>query len=294
MQDDLKQANSPMVSVLMTAFNREDFIAEAIESVLASTYTDFELIICDDCSVDDTVAIANKYAAADSRVKVFVNEKNIGQFQNRNKAASYATGKYLKYLDSDDKILDFGLAYCVDAMEQFPEAGLGMYDITQPQLKTVYCTPVNQTVHHHFFVKEQLSVGPTGTIIHRKKFLDLGGFDPRFGVPSDMFFNIRFAASFSLVFLPQMFVYYRRHDGQEINNQMDYLKFGYLYLKELLLHEKLPLQKKEINYLYGKMQKRHTVNVLKYFNKTKSITVTLKLMKDTSFSFFEMATSIFK
>ena len=294
MVNDLNKLETPIVSVLMTSFNREDFIAEAIESVLASTFTDFELIICDDGSTDTTVSIANKYATLDKRVKVFVNEKNMGQFQNRNKVAEYATGKYLKYLDSDDKILDFGLAYCVESMEQFPDAGMAMYDISQPELKSIYCTPVIETVHHHFFLKEQLSVGPTGTIIHRKKFLELGGFDPRFGVPSDMFFNIRFAASFPVVFLPQMFVYYRRHDGQEINNRMDYLKFGYLYLKELLLNVKLPLQKSEIKYLYGKMQKRHTVNVLKYLRQTKSLKDTYRLLKDTNYSFFEMVTSVFK
>ena len=65
--------NSPLVSVLMTAFNREQFIAEAIDSVLASTYTNFELIILDDGSADNTVAIAKQYEAIDASVRVYVN-----------------------------------------------------------------------------------------------------------------------------------------------------------------------------------------------------------------------------
>ena len=65
---------SPIVSVLMTAYNREKYIAAAIESVLASTLTDFELIIVDDGSRDRTVEIAKTYAAKDTRIKLYVNE----------------------------------------------------------------------------------------------------------------------------------------------------------------------------------------------------------------------------
>ena len=113
--------NIPLVSVLMTAYNREKYIAEAIESVLASTYTHFELIIVDDRSADQTVSIAKEYETRDQRIKVYVNEENLGQFPNRNKAATYARGKYIKYLDSDDRLYDFSLDYCVNMMEKNPE-----------------------------------------------------------------------------------------------------------------------------------------------------------------------------
>jgi glycosyltransferase involved in cell wall biosynthesis len=114
-----------MVSVLMTAYNREKYIAEAIESVLASSFKDFELIIVDDCSKDHTVEIARRYTS-DPRVQVHVNEKNLGDYPNRNRAASFARGKYLKYLDSDDVIYPHGLEVMVSSMERFPEAVLGL------------------------------------------------------------------------------------------------------------------------------------------------------------------------
>ena len=65
----------PLISVIMTSYNREKFVAVAIESILASTYTNFEFIICDDCSDDDTFEIEKKYAAKDSRIKIYRNEK---------------------------------------------------------------------------------------------------------------------------------------------------------------------------------------------------------------------------
>src|ERR1044072_333802 len=105
--------SAPIVSVLTTAYNREKNIGQSIESVLASTLTDFELIIVDDGSKDRTVEIEKKYAQIDARVKVYVNEKNLGDYPNRNKAANYAKGKYLKYVDSDDVIYEHTLEVMV-------------------------------------------------------------------------------------------------------------------------------------------------------------------------------------
>jgi glycosyltransferase involved in cell wall biosynthesis len=83
----------PLVSVLMTAYNRENYIVEAIESVLSSTYTNFELIVVDDGSTDNTVNIARGYAHKDDRIKVYVNTKNLGDYANRNNAAKKAKGE---------------------------------------------------------------------------------------------------------------------------------------------------------------------------------------------------------
>ncbi len=72
--------DKPLVSVLMTAYNREKYIAEAIESVLQSTYKNFELIIVDDCSTDNTVSIATDFQQQDKRTSVQINEKNLLTF----------------------------------------------------------------------------------------------------------------------------------------------------------------------------------------------------------------------
>jgi len=277
----------------MTAYNRQQFIAEAIESVLASTYPHFELIIVDDCSEDKTVEIAKQYEKADKRIRVFVNEKNLGQFANRNKAATYATGKYLKYLDSDDKLLDFGLGYCVEAMEKEKDAGMGLYlDKTAPGALPEYSVP-GQSVYEHFFKRYHLFSGPTGTIIRRDKFEEIGGFDTRFGVPSDVFFNIKFAARYPVLLLPDLFVYYRRHSDQEINNYNDYMVYGYLYFKELLINEHLPLTQEQVAYLYKKMNKRHAITVIRYLYRTRNWREVNSIMKRTGFSYGKIFLSLF-
>ncbi len=99
------QEQGPLVSIIMPAFNREDLIAKSIESALAQTFPDFELIVIDDGSKDKTLEIAKRYIE-DPRVNIVINEKNMGIANTRNRAIRMAQGKYIAMLDSDDVWLD--------------------------------------------------------------------------------------------------------------------------------------------------------------------------------------------
>src|SRR5262245_32512875 len=116
----------PGVSILLTSFNREDFLAASIESVLAQSFGDFELLIVDDRSTDATVEIARKYEHLDSRVRLVINERNLGQFANRNHSASLASAPLLKFHDSDDLMYPHCLSVMVPAMRSMPQAGFGL------------------------------------------------------------------------------------------------------------------------------------------------------------------------
>ena len=118
--------NAPAVSVLLTTYNRESYVAAAIESVLCQTFGDFELLIVDDCSTDRTVEIARAYERLDSRVRVVVNERNLGQFRNRNHAAELARAPLLKYHDSDDLMYPHCLSVMVPMLLSEPRAGFGL------------------------------------------------------------------------------------------------------------------------------------------------------------------------
>ncbi len=121
----------PGISVLMTTYNREKYVEAAIQSVLNSTFTDFELIVTDDGSTDSTVRIVEKMAQHDTRIKLHINPTNLGDYPNRNQAASHATGKYLKYVDADDLIYPWGLQILWDCMEQSPAARWGLCSLAQ-------------------------------------------------------------------------------------------------------------------------------------------------------------------
>lgn len=90
------------VSVIMPAYNCEKYIAKTIASVVAQTYTDWELLVCDDCSTDSTKAIVEAAALADARIKCLTTPTNLGASEARNYGIERATGRYIAFLDSDD------------------------------------------------------------------------------------------------------------------------------------------------------------------------------------------------
>lgn len=93
---------SELISIITPTYNCERFIGETIESVLKQTYKNWEMIIVDDCSTDNTYEVVKKYADNDSRIKYYLLEENSGAAVARTKAMQLATGDYMAFLDSDD------------------------------------------------------------------------------------------------------------------------------------------------------------------------------------------------
>jgi glycosyltransferase involved in cell wall biosynthesis len=229
--------NQPLVSILMTAYNRENFIGEAIQSVLASSYSNFELIIVDDGSHDRTVEIARRYAGDDSRIQVHCNETNLGDYLNRNKAASYAKGKYLKYLDSDDLIYPHGLEIFVRHMEAHPAAALGLSSVVV-QMNEPFPIQYNPevTLRYHFFDSGILEGGPSGTIIRRDFFYEAGQFSGKRMI-GDFELWLKLAITYPVLIVPPALIYWREHSGQEFkagNSDSIYLRNSLPMLVEVL------------------------------------------------------------
>ena len=91
-----------MISIIILTYNRAGFISEAIKSALEQSFSDWELIIIDDASQDNTREIAEDYAKKDSRIKYFRNDEHLRISKSRNKALGLARGEYVAVLDSDD------------------------------------------------------------------------------------------------------------------------------------------------------------------------------------------------
>jgi glycosyltransferase involved in cell wall biosynthesis len=274
----------------MTAYNRQRYIAEAIESVLASTYRNFELIVVDDGSQDNTFSIAKKYEQADSRIKLYINEKNLGDYANRNRAASYAKGEFIMHVDSDDKILPDGIERCVAVMQQFPKSSFGM------RLYNKECAPFEiesaAVIYKHFFEEPSLGIGPGATIIKRDFFEAIKKYPVKYGPANDRYFNLKAACNTSMVFLPFEFLNYREHEGQEINNQYSYLYNNYLYLRDALNELPLQLPPEKIRWLHLKNKRRFLVNIFRYFISTFNLKKTVTVLRYTQFGFKDMVQAI--
>jgi teichuronic acid biosynthesis glycosyltransferase TuaG len=94
--------NTPLVSIITPSYNNSKFINKTIESVINQTYSNWEMIIVDDCSTDNSIQVIQKYLIKDERITLLVNKNNIGAAETRNKALRIAKGKYIAFLDSDD------------------------------------------------------------------------------------------------------------------------------------------------------------------------------------------------
>lgn len=107
-----------LVSIITPTWNCAPFICETIKSVLAQTYKDWELIISDDCSTDNTYDVVEPYLAMDSRIKYIRNDHNSGAAVTRNNALRIAKGRWIAFLDSDDLWLPEKLKHQVRFMEE--------------------------------------------------------------------------------------------------------------------------------------------------------------------------------
>jgi GT2 family glycosyltransferase len=107
---------NPLVSICIPAYNAAAYIGDTLRSVLAQTYQNLEIIVCDDCSVDNTIEIAKSFT--DKRIAVYKNEQNLGNTINYNRVLGYANGKYIKLLCADDLIAPECIARQVAIFEE--------------------------------------------------------------------------------------------------------------------------------------------------------------------------------
>lgn len=115
---------TPRISVVMPAYNSEKYIGEAIESILNQTFTDFEFIIINDGSMDDTAKIVSQYANKDKRIKFINNKDNRGIVSVLNQGLDLAKGEYIARMDSDDISLSTRFERQIQYMESHPECGV--------------------------------------------------------------------------------------------------------------------------------------------------------------------------
>ena len=97
-----KEIEKEKVSIIVPMYNAEKFIRKTIESVLAQTYQNWEMLIMNDVSTDNSLAVVSGYAKKDKRIKIINTEKNVGVVKGRNFLIDLASGKYIAFLDADD------------------------------------------------------------------------------------------------------------------------------------------------------------------------------------------------
>jgi glycosyltransferase involved in cell wall biosynthesis len=213
------------VSICIPNYNFARYLAEAIESALKQSYTDFELIIIDNCSSDDSVDIISRYAASDSRIQFSVNRKNIGLVNNLNLCLQKAQGDYIKFLFSDDVLAsDKALERMVSVLDADDQIALvatarNIIDdhssvikvLSEYKGKTRY---LGTDIIQDCLIEQKNKIGEPSVVMFRKKHA-ARGFDIRYrqAVDLEMWFHILEQGKFA--YINEFLCSFREHPEQQ-------------------------------------------------------------------------------
>lgn len=210
----------PKVSVIMPSYNKEKYIGKAMESIIRQTYSDWELIIIDDCSSDNSVKVIHSFQ--DKRIRFYENTCNIGIAENRNRGIELANGKYIALLDADDISLPRRLEKEVDYLEQHPEIDVvfgGFNEIDdQDMVRETYFSPLRNPK----YIRANLmimDVIPNSSCMYRKSFINQYKIRYRDGYlgMDDYLFWIECSLHGNISGIPDLFLYWRNTSDNGTN-----------------------------------------------------------------------------
>lgn len=206
------------VTVLMSVYNGRSYLAETVESVLSQDYCDFEFLIIDDASTDDTVRLIESYR--DSRIRLLQNDRNIGQAESLNRGLWEAKGKYIARLDHDDICLPSRLSRQVAYLEARPEVAAvstWAYRIDSKGRQIGYHR--SRLDNFGVFVGQLLVVQSTlihpGVMYRKEVVAQLSGYDPSYAPAEDFELWTRMATcGHRAHIIPEELLLYRVHERQ--------------------------------------------------------------------------------
>ena len=224
-------ASCELISIIMPSYNGEKWIKETIACVQAQTYSNWELIITDDASSDNTVAFIREEQQKDSRIKLYVSEINQGAGKSRNNSLMKAQGRFVAYLDSDDLWVDCKLEHQLRFMK---ENNIAMcytdYDIVNENAEYRKTIHVPKTVTYDGYLKKPITCTHSimfDTEVVDKKLLLMP--DIRRGQDGATWLQV-LKTGIKGYALSESLAKYRRHDGSLSNNKIKAIKrMWYLY-----------------------------------------------------------------
>ncbi len=207
----------PLVTVVMSVFNGERFLAEAMESILEQTFRDFEFVIIDDGSIDGSRQILDSYAERDSRVRVFHQQRR-GLIDALNEAFGIARGKYVARMDADDVSVPDRLLWQLDFMEKRPEVGAlgGGIELIDEQGRAFGSTlfpPDDFSIRSALYQAECFLCHPT-VVTRKSVWRSTAGYRRVFLHAEDYDLWLQIAKLSQLANLDRAVLRYRIHSGQ--------------------------------------------------------------------------------
>jgi len=207
-----------MVSVIIPVYNGEEFLAEAIESVLNQTYSDFEIVIVNDGSTDNSQVIIDNYQSRYQGIIRTFKQQNGGVSKARNMGIAQAKGEFIAFLDQDDIWLPNNLEVKVNVFKDDSEIGMsvsGSNVVTKDGkwMHSVYKESVSRSVLRKSLLISNIVGPPSCTIVKRDCFMRVGCFDENLGGPEDIDMWFRIVNYYKIKFIETPLVNYRLHSN---------------------------------------------------------------------------------
>lgn len=206
----------PIVSVNIPIYNCKSYLKEAIESILNQTFQDFELILCNDGSTDNSLEIAQSFAAKDSRIMV-ISRRNLGIVATRNELLANSRGKFIAVLDCDDVALPNRLALQVQYLEEHPEVVCVGGDSRLIDNKGRYLTTLvhirgNEAINESALAGNG-AITQSCAMIRTDVLRKIGGYDPECNFAEDLDIWLRLGECGKLENIAEPVSNYRLNDG---------------------------------------------------------------------------------
>ncbi len=217
--------NNLLVSVLMPAYNAEEYIVEAIESILNQSYKDFELIISDDDSTDRTWDIICSYKNKDQRIIAVKNESNLNIAGNRNKLLSLAKGKYIVWQDADDVSYPYRLEKQVEFMENNEQVGIcgGYLDLYANNKFFVTRKYFRKDKALRQKIFKQSPIAQPASIVRAECYKVVGLYNESFPPAEDIDMSFRIGTKYKFANLPVSLIKYRLHSNSATTKKLRYI-----------------------------------------------------------------------
>jgi glycosyltransferase involved in cell wall biosynthesis len=204
------QEAEPLASVVIPCWNQAHFLGEAIESVLAQTYSPVEILVVDDGSVDNSGQVARRYPNVDYR-----HQPNRGPAAARNAGLSASRGEYVVFLDADDRLLPCAIEVGMEALRRAPGTALavGACQDIDPAGRSLG-TSVQPLIHrdHYVALLKSCFIHSGSSVVFTRWCLEaVSGFDERFRTGDDYDLYLRLAHRYSLLCHGRVVTEYRRH-----------------------------------------------------------------------------------
>jgi len=261
----------PIVSVIIPAYNASQFIAEALDSVFAQTFDDFEVIVIDDGSTDDTREIVQKYQ---KKLK-YVYQENAGPSSARNSGIRMAEGNYIAFLDSDDLWLPDKLEKQVAVFKANPKLGMVITENILFDERGIFCTKVgkkeylmNGDLVANIFLRSGV-VTPT-IMVRRDVFDEVGYFEEYLRIAEDDNMWIRIAAEFDVDLLDESLTKVRGHQLRTMRLNFDQTSYIQDSINMLMNKYGDPVRSRIKNLVPRKLFQVHFATGYQHFDRKES------------------------